>query len=163
MLYILTRRRRFTKSITGLFWQRLTCVVCVRGHCNVFNSYLSKRENLIRVSGSLSQPISATSGVPRGTNLGPILFLFFINCITLCVTYSKFLLFADDTNSFRLTNTVEDCVCLQRENGLVLNELKTKVIFLRRKRGIMATPLHFRCYSCEPCVSDSGLGFFCRF
>uniref|UniRef100_A0A6B0V7B5 Putative tick transposon n=1 Tax=Ixodes ricinus TaxID=34613 RepID=A0A6B0V7B5_IXORI len=67
--------------------------------------------------------------------------------LLLCVKYSKMLLFADDIKLYRRTNTVEDCVLLQRDvcsislwcltNGLVLNESKTKIISLSRKRDVL--------------------------
>ncbi|MDD9361364.1 MAG: reverse transcriptase family protein, partial [Anaplasma sp.] len=116
-------------------------------YCKLFESYLSKRENLVRVSSCLSNPFLATSGVPQGSNLGPLLFLIFVNDLTSCVKYSKMLLFADDIKLYRRTNTVEDRVLLQRDvcsislwcltNGLVLNESKTKIISLSRKRDVL--------------------------
>ncbi|MDD9361520.1 MAG: reverse transcriptase domain-containing protein, partial [Anaplasma sp.] len=99
------------------------------------------------MSSGLSDPFLATSGVPQGSNLGPLLFLIFVNDLTLYVKYSKMLLFADDLKLYRLTNTVEDCVLLQSDvcsislwcltNGLVLNESKTQVISLSRKREVL--------------------------
>lgn len=57
------------------------------------------------------------------------------------------MLFAADIKLHRLTNTVDDCIRLHRDvcsislwcltNGLVLDESKTKVISLSRKREVL--------------------------
>lgn len=117
-------------------------------YCCWFRSYLSSRRNFVRVSGFMSEPFFSSSGVPQGSNLGPLLFLCFVNDIVFSVKNSKVLLFADDIKLFRQVRSHSECALLQNDvcevskwchdNNLLLNELKTKTISLSRKRDPLA-------------------------
>lgn len=67
--------------------------------CKLFRSYLTDREQVVRYQNFFSKTIIPTSGVPQGSNLGPLLFLLFINDIVENITCEK-LLFADDLKLF---------------------------------------------------------------
>ena len=47
---------------------------------------------------SISNSKNITKGVPQGSNLGPILFLLYINDLPNCLSSSVPALFTDDTN-----------------------------------------------------------------
>ena len=65
---------------------------------NWFKSYLSNRIQRCKIGQTISQPQKIRSGVPQGSNLGPLLFLLYINDLPNCLKYTKANMFADDTN-----------------------------------------------------------------
>jgi len=63
---------------------------------NWFQSYLSGRLQTINISGASSTPREITCGVPQGSILGPLLFLIYVNDMSVVVK-NKLLLYADDS------------------------------------------------------------------
>ncbi|XP_072392460.1 ubiquinone biosynthesis monooxygenase COQ6, mitochondrial-like [Diabrotica undecimpunctata] len=94
-------------------------------------------------SGSSLDEFQATSGVPQGSNLGPLFFLIFVNSIPKSLKFSSSLIYADDLKLFRTVHTSNDCQLLQkdlisviewfRDNNMVLNIKKCRVILTPRK------------------------------
>ena len=115
-----------------------------KSYLMLFESYLSNRTNVVRVSGCFSGEFRSTSGVPQGSNLGPLLFLIFINDLAECMEHSEMLLFADDIKIFRAIDKVDECSLLQHDintvsswcsaNGLRINPTKTNVISYSRRQ-----------------------------
>ena len=93
----------------------------------------------MRVDSSQSRRISATSGVPQGSVLGPILFLLYVNDIPKLVR-CKITLFADDIKVWSEIRSEADCRLLQDDldalhewstrNALPFNFLKCKMLQL---------------------------------
>ena len=67
---------------------------------NLFQSYLTNREQVVEVNGNLSEKGVIKHGVPQGSILGPLLFLLYINDISNSSDILKFFLFADDTTVY---------------------------------------------------------------
>ena len=65
-----------------------------------------------------SSPSTVSSGVPQGSVLGPLLFLCYINDITLGVS-SSIKLYADDILIYRIIHTEDDCKMLQGDLNLL--------------------------------------------
>ena len=78
-------------------------------------SYLTGREQFVKVSSCLSSPIGVSSGVPQGSHLGPLLFNIFIDDIADILANTNFLLYADDLKLFRLIQGVEDARSMQED------------------------------------------------
>ena len=84
------------------------------------SSFLCGRTQEVVVEGHLSFAALIISGVPQGTVLGPILFLIFINDITLCISNSVIRCFADDTRIMRSISTCDEMSLLQQDLDLVI-------------------------------------------
>nr|CAI5844474.1 unnamed protein product [Callosobruchus analis] len=114
----------------------------------LLSSYLSDRMQYVFYNGYSSHQYRATSGVPQGSNLGPLSFLYFINDLSDHLTCSK-LLFADDLKIYTEVNSTNDCLTLQNDldilyewcdvNKLHLNVNKCKICTFTKKLH----PVHF--------------------
>ena len=84
------------------------------------NDFLSERHQRVVVNGAKSKWSNATSGIPQGSVLGPVLFIIYINDLPESCDCST-LLFADDTKVFQQVKSTTDCEKLQTD----LNHLQS--------------------------------------
>jgi hypothetical protein len=108
-------------------------------------SYLVGRSLVVRVGGRCSRAFDASSGVPQGSHMSPVLFILFINDVARVFEDVNFLVFADDVKIYKTVNSLDDCLELQRnlngfgiwckKNGLSVNVKKCSVIRFHRKRN----------------------------
>jgi Reverse transcriptase (RNA-dependent DNA polymerase) len=112
---------------------------------NWIASYLSRRIQMVRFMGSVSNSITVTSGVPQGSHLGPLLFNLFISDLSFIIKDVKHLFYADDLKIFHEIKTVDDAKFLQTklndlakwciDNKLNLNVNKCHSISFTRRRN----------------------------
>ena len=114
-----------------------------------FASYLSNRSQKCTVNGALSSASKLTCGVPKGSILGPLFFLIYINDLPNCLDISCAKMFADDTNI-----TVPGCTFAELEqatnseltnlyswlkaNKLSLNIAKTEFMVVSSRQKFLA-------------------------
>jgi hypothetical protein len=113
-----------------------------------FRSYLSNRTQFVLYNLTKSSTHTIPCGVPQGSVLGPLLFIIYTNDLPNCLTYSKAILFADDTTIYlNKENTLDmfdyvnsDLGALSewfRANKLSLNVGKTNyVVFKENTKSI---------------------------
>ncbi|CAB4010630.1 Hypothetical predicted protein [Paramuricea clavata] len=113
-----------------------------------FTDYLANRSQRAVIDGVASQYLPVTSGVPQGSIIGPLLFVFFINDLPEFIpNQSKTALFADDTKLYRSISSISDYESLQRDisslnywsqnSNMKFNTLKCKVLAITRKKRII--------------------------
>jgi hypothetical protein len=104
----------------------------------MIRSYLLDREQVVKVSGKISQSKLSNRGVPQGSVLGPILFIMYMNDLHKSLI-SHPILYADDTTilsahtdlvNLNKINEIEMCNVKTwlEQNELVLNQNKTENI-----------------------------------
>ena len=72
--------------------------------------YILDRKFCVYLKGLVSPWYCALSGVPQGSNLGPLLFLIFINDITFVPKQSNIILYADDAKIYMEVKSAADCI-----------------------------------------------------
>ena len=78
-------------------------------------SWLNDRSQNVMLDGESSSAVRVESGVLRGTVLGPLMFLLFINDIANKVEHSRIRLFADDGLLSRVVNNENESKTLQHD------------------------------------------------
>ena len=101
-------------------------------HCGVratalqwFQSYLYKRKQICRINDTASSQTEIQCGVPQGSNLGPLLFLIYINDLPNCLQTTTAFMFADDTN---LSCTGESSTDIEYKINIDLDNIRKWII-----------------------------------
>ena len=95
-------------------------------------SYLSDREQVVKLNNYYSRIINVTSGVPQGAHLAPLLFNLFVNDVSECFTFSQFILYADDLKIYLSLNDADYHNKLQHDldqfyNWCCVNKLQLNI------------------------------------
>ena len=112
-----------------------------------FQSYLTNRIQICKVDQITSNERTVKCGIPQGSNLGPLLFLLYINDLPNCLSLSSASMFADDTNistqgktdteiQERLNTDLENVHQWLTSNKLTLNKKKTEYMIVGSRQRI---------------------------
>jgi hypothetical protein len=111
-----------------------------------FESFLSNRKFKVRFLNSLSTIYSANSGVPQGSNLGPLLFIIYINELIEDISCDV-AVYADDIKIYCKIESKQDHQKIQlnldriwnwaKINHLLINCNKTYGIIFSRKTNVL--------------------------
>ena len=104
---------------------------------NWIRSFLTSRTQYVKINNSKSPEMPVSSGVPQGSVLGPMLFIYYINDLPeVCTVETK--IYADDTKAFtpikedndriRLQDTIDKMYEWTDRWQLHFNETKCKIL-----------------------------------
>lgn len=112
--------KAFDRVNHRLLLKKLKCWGFTDKAVGLMQSYLCGRQQFIHINKFKSDSYTNCSGIPQGSNLGPLLFLLFVNDIANVVEKSSMLLYADDIKIYRPIVNECDCISLQVDVNMLL-------------------------------------------
>ena len=118
----------------------------IRGNANkLFKSYLTNRKQFVQINEHQSSTQNISCGVPQGSVLGPLLFILFINDLSICCPTGAVRIFADDTSVYFSSSSLDELISMAQvimeqlhkwfnANKLTLNASKSNFIIFRSPR-----------------------------
>ena len=104
----------------------------------LMESYLDSRQNYVFYNGFQSKNFVSTSGVPQGSNLGPLLFVVFVNDL-LDSLRCKVLAYADDIKLYSSIRCLDDSILLQNNLERMVDWCKEFKLLLNTDKCFIMT------------------------
>lgn len=114
-------KKAFDHVDNNVLLQKLSSVGFVPRLLNFFASYLTDRQQFVRLGCYDSSFYHTSSGVSQGSSLGPLLFMIMINDLSSMLTHAKCLIYADDVKLYLPIRETVDCENLQIDINNILN------------------------------------------
>uniref|UniRef100_A0A672L4P2 Reverse transcriptase domain-containing protein n=1 Tax=Sinocyclocheilus grahami TaxID=75366 RepID=A0A672L4P2_SINGR len=139
----------FNTIIPNLLLPKLTQLSVPTSVCQWINSFLTDRQQLVRLGKYTSSTRTISTGAPQGCVLSPLLFSLYTNDCTSKDPSVKLLKFADDTTLIGLIQDGDESAYRQEVeqlavwcslNNLALNTLKTVEMTVDFRRNPSALP-----------------------
>ncbi len=139
----------FNTIIPNLLLPKLTQLSVPTSVCQWINSFLTDRQQLVRLGKYTSSTCMISTGAPQGCVLSPLLFSLYTNNCTSKDPSVKLLKFADDTTVIGLIQDGDESTYRQEVkelavwcslNNLELNTLKTVEMIMDFRRNPPALP-----------------------
>lgn len=136
--------KAFDKISHSIIFFKLNALGFQSSFIKWIESYLKNRHYNVIFRSSISEPFVATSGVPQGSHLGPLIFVLITNDVECIIKNSQLSIYADDMKIYRQILVPLDYNLLQddldnfskwcEKNFLMLNVSKCQFITYSRKR-----------------------------
>ena len=158
-------RKAFDLINHDLLIEKLACYHLTESSLEWFRSYLKNRKQFVKLNNHNSSELVIRSGVPQGSILGPVLFIIFMNDISLSQVSDPLLswyIYADDTTKRSTAKTIDnlrqtmvkDSKPLERlvdSDGMVINKPKTKCMVVGTRARLQSR--HSKCLDLS--ISDT--------
>ncbi|KAJ3640833.1 hypothetical protein Zmor_027371 [Zophobas morio] len=119
----------------------------------LLSSYLTGRVNYVFYNGYTSSEFISTSGVPQGSNLGPLLFNVYLNDLFSLLRCSC-LAYADDVKIYNNISSIVDTALLQSDLDKIVQYSSENKLFLNTKKCYYVTFTR----KLQPIVTSYGIG-----
>ena len=137
-------QKTFDKVSHDLLLDKLSALSIGGNRLCRLRSYPTNRKQTLRINSTTSKKLDVSSGVPKGSILGPLLFLVFMNSLPSCVM-SKAFCYADDykivgNNPVTLNIDVKNQWRWSEDNLMSMNLTKSKLLCIKGSSNQISLP-----------------------